>query len=173
MTDEELTKLMQMYAEDAVGIAKKQFGVTLDYSEQSILTVDEILDKMTGGGIISPASLSPEDEESLWLHCKAYGGYVGEVIVRHIGAVWKARSSDDDSATIELLIADRLKASPPQKIWKRLTESNLDRTLGYYRGLQHILGKQLFVPAGFPESQKPSEPDRPAACPRKSWWKIW
>jgi hypothetical protein len=160
MTDVELTKLMQMYAEDAVSIAKNQHGVTLDYSEQSIVAVDAILDKMTGGEIIPITNLSPEGEETLWLYCKAYGGYVGEVIVRHIGAVWRARPGDEGADYIELFIADRITASPPQKVWKRFTESNLDRVVGYYRGLQHVVGKPLFVPAGLPE-------------PRKPWWKFW
>lgn len=146
MNDDELLTLMRMYAEDAVAIAKRCHDITLDYSEQSIVAVDEILDRMTNRGTIDASTLKPEDEEDLWNHCKAYGGYIGEVISRHIGAVWKAKAVSDGSINIDLLIANRITGSPPQKVWRRLTESEVNRMIGYYRSLQHVLGLPLFVP---------------------------
>ncbi len=156
MNDDELLTLMRLYAEDAVAIAKRCHDITLDYSEQSIVAVDEILDRMTSGGTIDASTLKPEDEEELWNYCKAYGGYIGEVISRYIGAVWKAKPATDGSSNIELFVANQITASPPQKVWKRLMESEFDRMIGYYRGLQHVLGLPLFVPAEV-KSDSPQE----------------
>src|SRR5882672_4112557 len=144
MTDSELDKKMKMYAEDAIALASKHHGIVLDYSEQSIVSIDRILAHLTASGLSRPSEMSPEQDEQLWIICKVYGGYIGEVMARHIGANWRVKVSADGASVIELFVANRITASPPQKVWKRLTESEYDTILGYYRGLQNILGRPLF-----------------------------
>jgi hypothetical protein len=146
MTESEMQTLMKQYAANAVLYAKENDGVILDYSEQSIVAVDQILAALTSGGLFKISELVPEQDENLWIICKLFGGYVGEVIARNMGATWKEKTLASGATTIELFVSNRITATPPQKVWKRLTESEHDTMLGYYRGLQHILGKPLFVP---------------------------
>jgi hypothetical protein len=141
-----IAEIMREYAEKAVAHSQR-FGVNLDYSEQSLLDVDAILAGMTEQGLIQPASLSAEESENLWIFCKAYGGYVGAVIIGHIGAAWHSKDAADGSLTVQLTIRERLTGSPPERVWKRLTKSEFDTIIGYYRGVQHVLGLALFVPA--------------------------
>ena len=141
-----IVEIMQEYAEKAI-VHAQRFGVTLDFSEQSLVYVDAILGAMTRDGLFQPDSLPAEEQENLWILCKAYGGYVGEVIVRHVGASWHSKDSPDGNFSVHLTIRDRLTGSPPDRVWKRLTQSEFDTIIGYYRGLQHMLGLTPFVPA--------------------------
>jgi hypothetical protein len=141
-----IAEIMREYAERAVTHSQR-FGVNLDYSEQSLIDVDAILSLLTDQGLIQPDSLSAEESENLWIFCKAYDGYVGEVIIRHIGAAWHSTDAADGSLTVQLTIRERLTGSPPERVWKRVTKSESDTIIGYYRGVRHLLGLKLFVPA--------------------------
>lgn len=146
MSETSIQEIMQAYAADAVGYARSQFGIDLDYSEQSLVSVDNLLSMMTAQGLLATEEMSEDRQDYIWTLCKAIGGYVGEVIVRHIGAQWETAASADGSETIKLKVANRLTASPPEKVWKRLTESETDMIIGYYRALQHMLGLKKFLP---------------------------
>ena len=143
-----IVEIMQEYAEKAV-VHARQLGVTLDYSEQSLMDVELILCSLTRHGLFQPDSMSEEERDNLWCLCKAYGGYLGEVMIRHIGAAWHSKDLDDGSFTMELTVRQRLTGSPPERVWKRLTKCEYDTILGYYRGVQHILGLTPFVPAQY------------------------
>lgn len=157
MSDISIHEIMQAYAGDAVAYAKKKFGIVLDYSEQSLVNVDALLSAMTANGLLTTDELSEEQKDGIWTLCKVFGGYVGAVIIKHIGAQWESEPGSDGSTNIKLKVANRITASPPEKVWKRLTESETDMIIGYYRGLQQILGLMLFVPKEL----------------KKAWWKLW
>jgi len=153
-----ISDFMRDYAATAIKQARELFGVTLDYSEQSLVAVDMILGQLAKDGLIKPESLSPEEQESLWRLCKGYGAYVGEVIIRHIGATWHTKDALDGKLSVQLTVRNDLKGSPPEKVWKRLTNSEFDTIIGYYRGTQHVLGLKPFVPV----------------LPKKPWYrKLW
>jgi hypothetical protein len=157
-----IVEIMQEYAEKAISHAQEKFGIKLDYSEQSLVDVDGILSRVVEGELFRPDKLSAEEKENLLCLCNAYGGYLGEVMVRHIGATWHSKDLDDGSFTTELTVRERFTGSPPDRIWKRLTQSEFDTVIGYYRGVQHLLGLAPFVPAQF---KKPS-------YVRKLWQRI-
>lgn len=157
MSDIPIHEVMQAYADDAVTYAKNKFGIVLDHSEQSLVNVDALLSAMTSHGLLTKDELSEEQQDGIWTLCKVFGGYVGAVIIKHIGGQWEAETGSDGSTNIKLKVANRITASPPEKVWKRLTESETDMIIGYYRGLQHILGLKPFVPKEL----------------KKAWWKVW
>jgi hypothetical protein len=144
MTDEDVAEIMREYAEQAVAQAQKQHNTVLDYTEQSLVRLDIILSRMTGDGVLPTPAPGSEADEGLWLTSKAYGGYLGEVMRKHLGGVWRHKLVDG-ADTVELEIGT-VKCSPPERIWKRLTSDSFASAIGYYRGLQHLLGKPLFQP---------------------------
>lgn len=73
--------MMQMYANDAVTLASRMQS-ELDYSEQSLEVVEEILGKYH-------SSITDEvTEEQIGLMSLTWGGYIGEVMRRKFDGVW-------------------------------------------------------------------------------------
>lgn len=157
MSSTPLDEVMQACAGDAVAYAQSKFGLVLDYSEQSIASLDGILSQMTTHGLLLPSEMTEEQHKRLWNLCQAIGAYIGVVIIKHLGGHWMTEDVGDKEVTLKLMVADRITAWPHEKVWKRLTESEFDMIIGYYRGLQQLLGVEKFVPR---ELKKP-------------WWKFW
>lgn len=74
--DTRLDRIMKAYAHDAVASAARR-GFNLDYSEQSLVLVDELLGLESFMGTTPRSPESAEDEESLWTAAKVFGAYVG------------------------------------------------------------------------------------------------
>ena len=144
-----IVEIMQEYAGKAVSHAQERFGIKLDYSEQSLMDVDRILSGIAADGLFQPDRMSAEERENLQCLCNAYGGYLGEVMIRHIGGKWHSKNLGDGGFTTELTVRERLTGVPPDRIWKRLTQCEFDTIIGYYRGVQHLLGIMPFVPVEF------------------------
>jgi hypothetical protein len=142
--ESKIPQLMQLYAQDAVKFAKERFNVELDFSEDSLERIDQILHMVTKNGIFPEKSTDPATLDNLWVLSKMFGGYVGEVIIRHMGAgaVWEEEKLSDGSRAL-LRFSNQGQASPPQKIWKRLTQSPYDGVSGYYRGLKHVIMEEM------------------------------
>ena len=152
-------EIMQAYAEDAVRFAKSRFGIVLDYSEQSLVSVDDMLAKMTPQGVLDENELPNKLRDEIWTLCQVVGGYVGAVIIKHIGAQWETVDVSEKEVEIKLKIAGRITAQPHMKVWKRLIESETDMIIGYYRAIQHMLGLKKFLPPelGGPEVKSGSQ----------------
>lgn len=135
---------MREYADKAVSEVKLQHGVTLDYSEQSLLGVDMVLTQITNDGVLPIPERNSKEDEILWEVAKAFGGYVGEVLRIHLHGEWYCKSSNG-ADTVQMRLGE-INCSPPERIWKRLTGDPCDTIISYYRGLQHLLGLPLFEP---------------------------
>jgi hypothetical protein len=81
--DPELQELAGKQSLAAVGIAKKNFGVELDFSRESVERVEQVL-----GRLHDLADQQQPDEERVWLFAQLFGSYVGEVIRREHGGGW-------------------------------------------------------------------------------------
>ncbi|MES2024113.1 MAG: hypothetical protein V4448_01020 [Pseudomonadota bacterium] len=84
-TDKNIQKVAGAYSLDAVEFAKKQFGVNLDWSDESMQQVEKILSKMHESYLAT--SPRPTDEQVMSF-AKAFGSYIGEVYRRNHGAEW-------------------------------------------------------------------------------------
>lgn len=83
--DPNIQKVAEAYALDAVDFSAKQFGITLDWSDGSIASVEKALEQLSA----SYASKNPKPTEAqVMSFAKAYGSYVGEVYRRNHGATW-------------------------------------------------------------------------------------
>jgi hypothetical protein len=84
MADDDLVaKVAQAYALDAVRMAQAKFKIALDWSEESIGRVEQILDR-----IHKALAAKPVSDEVVSVFAKTFGSYVGEVFRKHHGGGW-------------------------------------------------------------------------------------
>jgi len=176
MPETTIADVMRAYAADAVAFAERRFKIKLDYSENSLVEIDRILAEHTKTGLVVPSALTKHEEDDLWVFCKMLGGYVGEVIIRNIGGTWQSKDIDGSSSSIRLLAAGRTEGSPPQAIWRTLTEPYRS-IVSYYDTLKVILGQgEKVVDGGHEMVRLPPLSDRPPETgpthKRWRWWKF-
>lgn len=127
--------MMRAYSEDAINLGK-QLGKNLDFSEESIQTVEVILEmyhnSLPRRGMLKWIKKSPSDEEIAQVS-KIWGGYIGEVIRKYIGGIWII-----DNNTIILVIGDT-QIFPPAKVYKRIKNGKEDNVWHYYQVLKQEL----------------------------------
>lgn len=134
--DTAIDRVMKAYASEAVEVAAR-CEVVLDYSEESLAAVDQLLAQESFIGPTPRTPESPEDDERLWSLSKTLGAYVGEVAIRVCGGQWVGDPTPG-GGTRPAIETNGLKGFPVDKVWKRLTESELDGVGGYCRALRAI-----------------------------------
>lgn len=131
-----VTDLMVAYAEDAVAMAKANFGATFDYSEASIETVEVCLAKLYApipkrffGKLFRRGPTADE------IHTVAmmFGGYIGEVFRRHHGGDWLMASAPGlAEPVVTLQSAGGSQLWPTAKVYNRLLHGSEDNVWAYY-----------------------------------------
>ena len=81
--DPELSDLAESMAVDALEVAQAEFEVTLDWSEQSLETLEAML-----AGLYDEFAAEKPDDETLTAYAERFGSYLGEVLRRHLGGEW-------------------------------------------------------------------------------------
>jgi hypothetical protein len=115
------------YAQKAVIVAR-EFKITLDYSENSLLSLESILSQLALD--LPPGGPSSEDLTEM---CKMWGSYFGEVVRRRFGGDWSIETYPGKQfATLTLNIAGN-KLFPSMKIHRRLTEGEGDNIWSFYK----------------------------------------
>ncbi|MBF7072663.1 hypothetical protein ISG33_04530 [Glaciecola sp. MH2013] len=102
MEQQALNQLMRDSAADAITTSNDQFGLVLDYSAQSIATVDEALLRF----LDSYHDQALEDKAVFTL-CNIYGAYIGETFRKLAGGKWQYNIENEDAPTIMLLFNER------------------------------------------------------------------
>lgn len=80
-----IKRMAERYASEAIEVSKSRFGVSLNYSAESINDVSKILDKLHQSYVARKGDMM--DEEVMTMS-KSFGSYIGEVIRRRHGAEW-------------------------------------------------------------------------------------
>ena len=127
--------VMEACAKDAEADARRR-GFALDYSEASLAQVDRILELFVPEGVRTPNSKA--EEEQFWLLSKMYGGYIGQVVIKHMGGSWELDNLPEGSARIVLRSCGIL-GFPADKIYKRLTRDRFSCVGNYCRVLRAIV----------------------------------
>ena len=140
MTDAEMDELMKAYATDAVAAAGRR-AVVLDYTEESLAGVDELLGRESFIGRTPRTPESDEDEKTLWSCSKMFGAYVGEVVLRTMGGRWIADPTPSGGTRAAVLV-EGARGFPVDTVWKRLTEDQFKGLGGYCRVLRVVLATQ-------------------------------
>ncbi|HET6452803.1 MAG TPA: hypothetical protein VFI02_00240 [Armatimonadota bacterium] len=141
MSEKDMNKEMAVTAEEAVRTAKEQFGITLDYSENSVKSVEEILTRIYKqlhpnvfkhlfGGRQEPIT-----EQQLEEITHLWGAYIGEIIRKNHGGTWSEVQWPSEGMFTALKIGDDITVFPPNKVKKRLTFGDSDKVDFYYSAL--------------------------------------
>jgi hypothetical protein len=115
------------YAQQAVEIAR-DFNARLDYSENSLMELESILDRLA----LDMPQAGPSSDD-LTEMCKLWGSYFGEVIRRRFGGDWSIETYPGKQfATLTLSVAGN-KLFPSMKIHRRLTAGEADNVWTFYK----------------------------------------
>ena len=106
-----------------------EFNKTLDYSENSIVDLEEILDWYS-----KDVSVSKPTENQIWSMAIIFGSYLGETLLKNglseKGFVW----GKEPSSNIPLLIRnDSAYLTPNDKVYKRLVNGGEDSVISFYQ----------------------------------------
>jgi hypothetical protein len=124
--DGQVAEVAGAYALDAVDLAARNFGVTLDWSEASVRQVEQML-----GRLHAELTSARPPEDAVWTFAKAFGSYVGEVLRRHHEGEWGMVSMEGQSFP-GLQLAGGPLCWPWGKAYKRLTDGPGDNLWHYY-----------------------------------------
>ena len=122
------------YAKQAVTLAH-EFHAQLDYSENSLMEVETILDRLARE---MPASRPSSDDVSEL--CKVWGSYLGEVVRRRFGGDWSIETYPGRQFATLTLTVDGNKLFPSMKVHRRLTEGESDNVWSFYKMVKTKLG---------------------------------
>jgi hypothetical protein len=134
MAPQDLSEIMQSYAEQAVAAARAQ-QIELDYSEESLKQVENILERldgpMRGGAPGAAAGAVPSDSETEDL-CKMWGGYLGEVVRRRWGGEWVLENYPGGNVLTVALSTPGGTVFPSMKIYRRLSQGAAENVWSFY-----------------------------------------
>jgi len=127
-TTDEWTVFAQKMCVTAVEYAK-EFNKKLDYSENSIADLEEILDWYS-----KDIAISKPTENQIWSMAIIFGSYLGEALLRNglsqKGFAW----GKEASSNVPLLIKDGGSyLAPNDKVYKRLVNGSEDSVVSFYR----------------------------------------
>ena len=115
------------YAKQAVTLSH-EFHAQLYYSENSLMEVEAILDRLARE---MPANRpSPDDVSEL---CKVWGSYLGEVVRRCFGGDWSIETYPGKQFATLTLTVNGNKLFPSMKVHRRLTEGESDNVWTFYK----------------------------------------
>jgi ABC-type Fe3+-citrate transport system substrate-binding protein len=126
--------MMKAYSEDALDLGKLM-DKELDFSEESLKTLEEILDRyhkeLPKG--LKRIFFGPSKDKINQIS-KIWGAYLGEVIIKHLGGEWKMREGLKNA--IALCFDNGIEIYPPAKVNKRLLNGFEDNIWAYYQILK-------------------------------------
>lgn len=131
-----VTDLMIAYAEDAVALAKANFGETLDYTEASMKTVEACLAKLHVAipkGFFGKLFRRGPTADEMHIASMMFGGYLGGVCRCHHGGEWLLASAPGSAEPlVTLQSADGTQIWPTAKVYKHLLRGPEDDVRAYY-----------------------------------------
>ncbi len=97
MDKKELTDLMAAAAEDAVVFAQQQFQLALDYTIESVSTVDKLINDLA----VRHRQKALPDAEIFTLS-NIFGAYIGQIFLQTIGGDWFYQQADEQAPFVTL-----------------------------------------------------------------------
>ena len=130
-THDSVSAMAGAYAEQAVAAARK-FDAKLDYSEDSLREVENILSHLEQG---TPAGGPAQEEirKEMEEECKMWGSYLGEVVRRRFGGVWSIETYPGKQFATLTLSVGPSKLFPTMKVHRRITQGEGDNVWTFYK----------------------------------------
>ena len=127
--DPSVIKIAEAYSLDAVDIAERNFGISLDSTESSIEAVERLLAKLHD----QMGSAKP-DEKVVWSFAKAFGSYIGEVYRKYHGGAWGiVELGGEEFPGIQS--ANGVRFWPWSRVYKRLVDGAENNVWHYYQSM--------------------------------------
>jgi hypothetical protein len=104
------------------------FSTQLDFSENSLMEVETILDQLSRD---MPAAQPSSDE--LNEICKTWGSYFGEVVRRRYGGEWSIETYPGKQFATLTLSINGNKIFPSMKIHRRLVQGQAENIWSFYK----------------------------------------
>lgn len=134
VADTNIQKVAEADALDAVDYSKRQFGISLDWTDASILNVEKAL----GFFHSSYMTTTPRPtEEQVMSFAKAYGSYVGEVYRRNHGGQWGLANLNGQKFP-GFLTKNRTSFWPWARAFNRIIQGPENNIADYYQALLKI-----------------------------------
>lgn len=136
MDEQDLGLMMKEFADDAAAFALDQYQTTLDYSDESIQSVERIL-----GALYAELGQNDNDNrelENVDALCGMFGGYIGEVLRRQYGGYWKIETIASEQPMVCLQVKESY-VFPLPKVFKRLSNGSSDDVWFYYEVIRQKL----------------------------------
>ena len=134
MAPQDLSEIMQSCAEQAVAAAR-EFQIELDYSEESLKQVENILERLDGripGAAAGAAASAPPADADTEDLCKMWGGYLGEVVRRRWGGEWALETYPGGNVLTVALTTPGGTVFPSLKIYRRLSQGAAENVWSFY-----------------------------------------
>jgi hypothetical protein len=125
--DPQVAEVAEASSLDAVDLAARSFGITLNWSDESVRQVEEML-----GRLHDEMAQAQPPEEAIWTFAKAFGSYVGEVLRRHHGGEWGMVRMGEESFPGVQQPGGRL-CWPWGRAYKRIVEGPESNMWHYYQ----------------------------------------
>lgn len=123
--------MAETYAQKAVSAARS-LNAQLDFSEESLQTLETILDRA------AHRSANQDLNET----CKMWGSYLGEVVRRRFGGDWSIETYPGKQFATLTLSVNGSKLFPSMKIHRRLTGGEADNIWSFYKMVKSRLESQ-------------------------------
>ncbi len=125
-------EMMQSCADRAVKIAHDRFGFELDYSEESLESLETILASVS-------ANVNLLENDQVEEQVKLWGGYLGEVVRRYWNGGWDLIQYPGGVAAVPTLLISGSQLYPLMKIYRRLTMGDRENIWDFYRRIRDHL----------------------------------
>jgi hypothetical protein len=125
-THDSVSALAAAYAQKAVEAARG-FTAQLDFSENSIIELETILDQLARNNTAHSAA------DDLTETCKTWGSYFGEVVRRRFGGEWSIETYPGKQFATLTLSINGNKIFPSMKVHRRLAQGASENVWSFYK----------------------------------------
>lgn len=125
---------MTGYARAAADLARNQFKQKLDFTSESIDTLDDIL-----------VLVSETPESDLDFETRLWGSYLGEVLRRRYAGTWEMTQYPGGAAAVPAVEVRGSRLFPLMKVYRRLTIGSEEDLRAFFAMVTERLGKPAQV----------------------------
>jgi hypothetical protein len=130
----DLGTMMEGYARAAAELATSEFQQKLDFTSESIDTLDEIL-----------VVVGESPELDLDFEVRLWGSYLGEVLRRRYAGVWEMTQYPGGITAVPAIEVRASRLFPLMKVYRRLTMGDEEDLSAFYAMVTERLGKPAQV----------------------------
>lgn len=127
-----IVQMMQASAAEAVQAAGERFGFALDFTEESVASLETILANVC-------STLKAEDQEAIEHEVKLWGSYLGEVVLRRWGGDWDLQQYPGGAVAVPSIAIGGSQVYPLIKVYRRLTLGEQESISNFYGKIREKL----------------------------------